>query len=390
MSVSRSEQSRINGAKSRGPTTAGGKARSAMNSLRHGRYANNATVLSNEDGDAFEELVAEYSRCIQPASNVEYRLVSELASIDWRLTRYAAMGTRMLDNEMALQVPALESAGVAVAELTLLNNAGRAIVEHSPYPNYLLRCESQLLRARRSALAVLKEIRKNFPLADPSTQIIPPQPLNPELPPWSEPETNPECAKEVPPGSAPADSAPAGSAPEASSPADPPPAGPAPSDNPTGSSSNNSGCATTILEDILQVRAAPPDPASQDSDYPSCTGNGGSRPGPVNASRAGSTHPSSIPVSAQQVAPDPRTPASAVAPTAGVGAAQEPQAEPARAEPAAAEFESPAPTGPAAFKPLQPSRSGLARPEPGGAMQSGRSALPRSRHESGEEYPQAA
>jgi hypothetical protein len=207
MPLSRSEQARINGAKSRGPKTPQGKARSAQNALKHGRYAINAIVLSNEDPGAFEELVGHYVRRIQPADQVEYHLTRELASIQWRLTRNFALETRLLDHEMDIQSPALNSAGLSVAELTRLLNASRATVERSQFPNYLARREGQLLRARQSVLAFLRDLRKNFPLAESAPEVIPSQPLNPEFPIPNEPETNPKSGvdplvRAEPPGSA--------------------------------------------------------------------------------------------------------------------------------------------------------------------------------------------
>jgi hypothetical protein len=163
-----------------------------MNALKHGRYAINAIVLSNEDAEVFDELVAHYVRRIQPADTVEYHLTRELASIDWCLTRNFAMATRLLDHEMEIQAPAFDSAGVAVSELNRVSTAGRAIVDRSGYPNFLARREGQLLRARHSILAVLKDLRKSFPLSDSSKEIVPPQPLNPDLPLPNEPGTNPE------------------------------------------------------------------------------------------------------------------------------------------------------------------------------------------------------
>src|SRR5207249_6035129 len=97
---SRSDQSRINGAKSRGPKSSEGKARSSSNALKHGRYANNAIVLSNEDRGAFDELVAAHAQRIQPTDLIETRFTRELASIDWLLARHFAMDARMLDHEM--------------------------------------------------------------------------------------------------------------------------------------------------------------------------------------------------------------------------------------------------------------------------------------------------
>lgn len=207
MAITRSEQARINGAKSRGPKTAEGKARSSLNALKHGRYATNAIVLSNEDSEAFEELVAHYVRRVQPADPVEYRLTRELAAISWLLTRVYALDTRLLDQEMEIQSPAFTSAGVVVPELSRVTTAGRSIVDRSQYPNYLARRQGQLMRSRQSILVVLKDLRKNFPLPESSAEIIPSQPLNPELPIPIEPGTNPEsgadpqvCAE--PPGPA--------------------------------------------------------------------------------------------------------------------------------------------------------------------------------------------
>jgi hypothetical protein len=53
MSLSRSEQARLNGAKSRGPKTNAGKARSAINANKHNLSGQRLVVLNNENDDAF-------------------------------------------------------------------------------------------------------------------------------------------------------------------------------------------------------------------------------------------------------------------------------------------------------------------------------------------------
>ena len=163
MPLSRSGQARVNGAKSRGPITAEGKSRSAQNALKHGRHAVNAMFLSGEDQAAFDDLVADYVRRIQPVDQVEHHLASELAAIAWQLNRNCALETRLLDHESDIQSPPLKAAGLTVPDLTRLHTASRSMVERSQYPAFLARRQGQLLRARQSVLAVLLNLRKNCP-----------------------------------------------------------------------------------------------------------------------------------------------------------------------------------------------------------------------------------
>ena len=208
MPLSRSEQARVNGAKSHGPKTPQGKARSSQNAIKHGRYATNAIVLKNEDLEAFEELVANYVEIIQPSNTVEHHLTHELAATSWLITRVYALDTRLLDHEMDVQAPALDSAGLTPDDLTRLTVTGRSIVDRSNYPNYLARRATQLIRARQSTLAFLKDLRKNFQMAEPSSEIVPPEPLTAELPLPIKPDSNPLCGRAdpqvcaEPPGSA--------------------------------------------------------------------------------------------------------------------------------------------------------------------------------------------
>lgn len=64
ISLSRSDQGCLNGAKFRGPKTPQAPARSSPNALNHGRYATSAIALAYEDSAAFEDLIASHARRI--------------------------------------------------------------------------------------------------------------------------------------------------------------------------------------------------------------------------------------------------------------------------------------------------------------------------------------
>ncbi len=80
------EAARRNGARSRGPVTAAGKARSAGNALRHGLYSARA-LTPGEDPAAFEALLAALRAEHAPRDVTEHLLVERLALTFWKLAR---------------------------------------------------------------------------------------------------------------------------------------------------------------------------------------------------------------------------------------------------------------------------------------------------------------
>ena len=201
--LTRSEQARINGAKSRGPTTAGGKLHSSMNAFKTGKYAKNAVLLSSEDPIAFDAYHNAYVRRIQPACPVEASLVHELASVDWRLARNLAMETCLIEKEMAVQSPALACAGANPSLLERTTTAAANVHDRSRFQEFLARRENSLLRARDLTQRALQRIRMRYPLPAPSTVIRLTAPLDPDSVPELEPGTNPLGP---PPASTPAES----------------------------------------------------------------------------------------------------------------------------------------------------------------------------------------
>jgi len=80
------EAARANGARSRGPTSAEGKARSSVNAFRHG-LCSPAVLAPGEDPEAFAALLAALRAEHRPADATADLLVERLAVALWKLDR---------------------------------------------------------------------------------------------------------------------------------------------------------------------------------------------------------------------------------------------------------------------------------------------------------------
>ena len=152
MSLSRSEQARINGAKSRGPITPEGKTISSMNAFKHGCYSNPAPVLRIEDESGFLEVQAAYESQFAPRSPIEFRLVHELASVDWQLTRWRTIETAQIDRTYDLRTPAAPG----IDPLAILSAALEGSVNESRFLPYIASRIGRLLAERNNALHTLR------------------------------------------------------------------------------------------------------------------------------------------------------------------------------------------------------------------------------------------
>ena len=86
-SAARAAASRLNGARSRGPKTPAGKARAAMNALKHGLCARRYVVLPQEDPSAFAALEGALLAELAPVGALQMVLASRIARAAWRLER---------------------------------------------------------------------------------------------------------------------------------------------------------------------------------------------------------------------------------------------------------------------------------------------------------------
>lgn len=87
--LSRSEQSRVNGAHSRGPVTEEGRARSALNRTSHGMYSTR-TVLEDESIEIFNLLASRYHDAFQPQDQFETDLLENMINSRWKIRRLEA------------------------------------------------------------------------------------------------------------------------------------------------------------------------------------------------------------------------------------------------------------------------------------------------------------
>lgn len=86
---------RANAQKSTGPRTEVGRARAAMNGLKHGMCSREA-VLEWEDRESWDALLADLRARWRPVGPQEEALVEEYAGCSWRLRRAMQMETGML------------------------------------------------------------------------------------------------------------------------------------------------------------------------------------------------------------------------------------------------------------------------------------------------------
>jgi hypothetical protein len=99
----RSEQARLNGAKSKGPITIDGKSRSSQNAIKHGFAASVNVVISIEEKPEWDLHLEGCRASFKPQCYVEQTMVDQLASISWRQSRLVALETALIDAQISVQ-----------------------------------------------------------------------------------------------------------------------------------------------------------------------------------------------------------------------------------------------------------------------------------------------
>jgi hypothetical protein len=99
ISAARRAAARANGAKSQGPVTPEGKAKSSLNAISHGLTAS-TLVLTTESKEKYEAVLASYREEYDPQGPTENALVEQLTAAEWLQSRTASMITALMDTTM--------------------------------------------------------------------------------------------------------------------------------------------------------------------------------------------------------------------------------------------------------------------------------------------------
>jgi hypothetical protein len=133
VSNARAEAARRNGAKSRGPKTAEGKARSAQNALRHGLRAEKYLVLPEEDGAEFADLEAALIEELAPVGALQTVLAGRVAVAAWRVARADRIEAELFEERRGptggLGLALIRDGNGARSFETLLRYRGAALAE---------------------------------------------------------------------------------------------------------------------------------------------------------------------------------------------------------------------------------------------------------------------
>src|SRR3974390_683178 len=151
MSLTKSEAARLNGAKSKGPVTAQGKAISSRNAFRHG-LCSKIFVADHDDQAEFEELRQSYMDDFQPTTKSQADLVERMAAATWQMNRMAEMETDLLDTEMADMEEKLKKEEWEISESAKLALAFKSLADNSKSLALLLRYQTQHSREYDRAL----------------------------------------------------------------------------------------------------------------------------------------------------------------------------------------------------------------------------------------------
>jgi hypothetical protein len=184
-SLRRQESSRANGAKSRGPVTPEGKARSSRNAYKHGCLAK-ITTITIEEEDNLLDLQAQYESSFAPRNQPEYDVVTQIAWATFRLQHACAEEASLIGLQMDLDKEEVDEAWDDLADDSRRALAIVACLKESNalslVQRYIRSLSTQIERSIKLLLLMQKQPLPAPPEADVRNEPIPIDQHRPELP----------------------------------------------------------------------------------------------------------------------------------------------------------------------------------------------------------------
>jgi len=149
MKLSRSEQARVNGAKSKGPKTEEGKAKCAKANITHGAYAARMSTLPHEDQELYAAIWQAAVDQFNPRNTLEFNLVNQYVDWAWRAERFLNAA-----NDEALN----RSAGFRLQSQDALD-WNQAFIRTITETSHVQNLEKQAARCTYNAARVLKQLK---------------------------------------------------------------------------------------------------------------------------------------------------------------------------------------------------------------------------------------
>jgi hypothetical protein len=141
-----------------GPNTPAGKARSAMNAVRHGLTAR-SVVLANEDPAEFKALLDRYIVDFAPETSAERDLVREMAACQWRLQRTWTIESGMFDMAVDRTEEAVNNEWENANQAYILATAWNHMADEGSGYKLLNRYETRLTRRYDKAITMLRQLK---------------------------------------------------------------------------------------------------------------------------------------------------------------------------------------------------------------------------------------
>jgi len=163
----KSDTARINGAKSRGPVTPEGRAKSSLNSRTHGLAAKWA-FFPDESAEEFQLLLDDYTGQFQPQTAVETELVEVMVIARWRLRRLLAVDTHLFEMEIARRGKQIDREFTALSEDSRLAWVFQKLADNGQSIAMLIRYEGAINRSYEKALKQLLLLQSRQPTPPPS------------------------------------------------------------------------------------------------------------------------------------------------------------------------------------------------------------------------------